>query len=84
MRQPLLLGLLYLPEQVGLVRRVMPDQDPPAGLVAHLPGEELMKNRSCNLNNADRVLNCCLTGINFLGLFIVTMNIHLIDEYTSH
>ena len=38
MRQLLLLGLLDLPEQGGLVRCVVPDQYPPAGLVAHLPG----------------------------------------------
>jgi len=37
-RLALLLGLLDLLEQVGLVRCVVPDQDPPAGLVAHLPG----------------------------------------------
>ena len=42
-RQPLLLGLLDLPEQVGLVRGVVPDQDPLPGFIVHLPVEELMK-----------------------------------------
>ena len=43
-RKPLLLGLLNLPEQGGLVRRVMPDQHPPAGFVAHVSRVKLIKN----------------------------------------
>jgi len=44
MRQPLLFGLLNLPEQGGLVRRVMPDQHPSSGLVAHVSRVKLIKN----------------------------------------
>ena len=79
-RKPLLLCLLDLPEQGGLVRQVMPDQHPSAGLIAHLPVEKLMKIGpvTCNLNNADRVLNCCLTGINIFGI------VHRYDEYSPH
>lgn len=37
-RQPLFLGVLNLPEEACLVRRIVAGQHPPAGLIAHLPG----------------------------------------------